>query len=109
MSVPEVNERSAARLTVDFLDFADSPSAPTSATYQVFVRDTGLELKAEAALTPAAQVEIDLDSDSTQIIDDAKSREAHTVLVKATYGAKDEVNGSFTFDVVNLKKLSGTT
>jgi len=103
----EVNERSAARLTVDFYDFDNALSAPTSITYAVYVEGTEFELRADTAVSPASSVTIVLDSTDTQIVDDSKGRETHCVLIKATYSAGDEVNATFSFDVVNLKVLSG--
>ena len=108
MAVHTVNERSSARLTVAFKDFDDNPSAPAEVYYTVFVRDTGLELKARTSITPAATVQITLSKNETQIVDNTKRQEAHSVLVEGIYSATDEVNDTFTFEVVNLKQLSGT-
>jgi hypothetical protein len=111
MSVYLVDERSAARITVDFLDFDDLPSAPTACSYSVIDVDSGTTLVAFGAdpLTPAAQVTITLDKIGTQIVDDTKTREKHAVIVKADYGSGDEVNGRFYFYVNNLEVISGTT
>jgi hypothetical protein len=108
MALPEVNERSAARLTASFYDFDDALSAPSSITYAVYDLDTGTELRANTAVSPASTVTITLDSTDTQIIDDAKPVEVHFVVIKAVYAAGDEVNDSYRFRVKNLAHLSGT-
>jgi len=104
-----VNERNTARLTVSFFDLDDAASAPTTVYYTVFVRDTGLELKAKTSIGAAAVVEIPLTKNETQIVDGTKRLETHSILVTGEYAGGDEVNDVFNFDVVNLKKLEGIT
>lgn len=103
----QVNERSAAQLTIDFLDFDDATEAPTSGTYTVYDLDTGTVLSGPTALPVGASVSITLDKTDNQIVDDSKSVEAHYVLVKASYGGDDEVNAIFDYEVLNLAGLSG--
>lgn len=110
-TVPTVDERSAARVTVDFLDFDDLPSAPDSCAYAVIDVDSGTTLVdfTDDPLTPAAQVTITLGKVATQIVNDTKDVERHAIIVKAAYPtAGDEVNGRFYFWVRNLQKITGT-
>lgn len=108
MAQNRVNERSAARLTVDFFDFDDAPSAPTSIDYEVEDLFSGNVLRASTSVTPAASVEIILDKTDTQIVDETNRVEKRCVSILASYGGNDEVNTQFIFDVVNLKGISGT-
>jgi len=106
----EVNERSAAQLTVSFYDFAGALSQPSvGSTYSVIDVLTGTVLRADTATGASGGVAtITLDSTDTQIVTDTLSREEHCVVIKADYGSGDEANAQFRFKVINLKALTGT-
>lgn len=105
----EVNERSAAQLTVSFYDFSGALAQPTTSTYSVIDVNTGTVLRADTGTGASGGVAtIVLTSTDTQIVTDTLSKEEHCVVVKANYGAGDEANGQFRFKVINLKDLTGT-
>lgn len=106
-----VNERNSAQITVDFFDFANDPIIPESIEVTIYDRESDQILSTDSP-TPAASIVIELHANETQILDDSKKREAHSVLVQAVYSSSPQIiesNGVFTFEVVNLNQLSGAT
>lgn len=103
-TLPTVNENSAARLTVTFLDFDSEQSAPSSVTYRV---DTaaGVQLRDDTSLTPAGQIQITLNAVDNAINDSNLEMEQHVVTVKASYGANDKLNAVFRYNVRNLENV----
>jgi len=79
---------------------------PATLTYQVHDVDSGTEILAEAALSPALSVEITLKPTDNLILDDANQYERRRVTVKATFGVDDSKNDVYFYRVRNLKMVS---
>jgi hypothetical protein len=104
-TLPAVDENSSARLRCTFLDYDDAQQAPASGTYQVDTK-AGDVLRAATAFTPAAVVDLILDSQDNAIVDDTLKWERHIVTIKASYGGDDELNGTFEYRVRNLIQVT---
>ena len=105
-SIPEVNEKSKAYLTVSFYDKNGDPDTPLTVKYNVYCLTNGQELRADTSLTPNETVEIELTPSDNVIIDSNNDIEKRLVTVKANYGTNDEVNEEFRYNVVNLRRVS---
>jgi len=103
----QVNERSAARLTIDFLDFDGNGSMPSTVQYTVFDSSSGTKISGPSSVSPAEQVQIVLDAIDNQILNNRKASEEHYVLVEADYGGDDWVVGEFRYTVINLSGIIG--
>jgi hypothetical protein len=106
--VTQVNEKSAARLTVSWFDFDGAPSVPESVSYQVLHINGPVPtaLRGPTPADPAAVVQILLTSADTAFVSTKGRTERHRVVVTATYGAGNETNIAVDFDVVNLEGIA---
>lgn len=100
----DVNEKTTCWVTVNFFDKENNPAAPASVAYWLH-DDDGNQL---AIGTPAAaaSVEIEIDSSLNAMQDRSLVREKRVLSVKGTYGANDEVNDEFWYNVLNLKHIT---
>jgi hypothetical protein len=106
MALEEINEKSAARLTVAFLDEDEAPIVPTAVTYEVHDEDTGVELRAATPMSLASSVDIILSDTDTQMNTTTKSKETHVVTVKATFAGGLKINSEYRFRVLNLEQVT---
>lgn len=100
--MPDVRERSTAYLTVSFRDKDGNLAAPTAANYRIDCVTTGAAIRGVTALTPASTIQITLTPADNAIVQTKDVRETRRVTVHAEYGAGDEVNDQYDYDVVNL-------
>jgi hypothetical protein len=98
----DVKERTTAYLTVTFKDKNGVAVAPNSASYRIDCLTSGQAVKAPTALAPASSIEITLTPADNAIRVATHVRETKRVTVSAIYGASDEVNDQYDYDVVNL-------
>lgn len=103
MDPATVNEGTTAYLTVTFKDKAGANAAPASATYRIDCLTTGAAIKATTPLSAGASVEITLTKTDNRIVTAANVREQRRVTVVGTYGADDQVQHEYDYDVLNLK------
>lgn len=103
MGPEKINEGTTAYLTVTFKDKAGVNAAPTSATYRVDCLTTGTAIRAATALPAGASVELTLTKTDNRIVTPANVRERRRVTVVGTYGADDQVQEEYDYDVLNLK------
>jgi hypothetical protein len=101
-----VNERSSAYITVNFLDKTGAPAVPSTVTYSTKCRSTGTAIKTDVTVTPAASVQITLDALDSAIQDSSNNTEIKVLTVKASYGANDECNAEYVWQVKNLTGVS---
>jgi len=104
MAIDNVNEESTAYLTVTLLDKDGAEEAPSSATYRIDCLTNGQEIRDDTALTPAASIEITLGAADNAIINQENTTERRLVTVTASYGADDELNDEYEYNVKNLRK-----
>lgn len=102
-----VNERSTAYLQMTFNDKVGASQVPTSITYRIDDKDTGTEIKADTAVSPAGTVEITLAPEDNRILNSVGRNEWRRVTVRATYGADQQVTGEFLYRVINLVGVTG--
>lgn len=103
-----VNERSTARLTVNFADEDGDPVIPTSAEYRVSCPDNGTTVRDwEDAGTPAAEMEIELEPEDHEMLT-TKSMEGRVVDVRAPYGVDKQATARFSYSLRNLGIGSGS-
>lgn len=95
-----VNEKSTAYLTVTFKDKAGNLAAPQSLTYRIDNPATGVEVRADTALTASDTVEITLTPADHTLA--GASNERRRVTVKAVYGASDALNSQYDYQVLAL-------
>jgi hypothetical protein len=97
-----VNEKSTAYITVDFTDKTGAPAIPAAVTYSTKCKTTGVAIKTNVPLTPAASVQITLDALDNAIQTATRQSEDKLLTVRAVYGANDECNSEYTWRVKNL-------
>lgn len=100
--VDTVNERTTSYVTVAFLDRAGAPSVPNSVTYSTRCKTTGVAIKTNVSVTPAASVLITLDAADSTIQNQANATEDKLLTVRAVYGTGDECNSEYAWQVINL-------
>lgn len=109
MSIPNsstINERTSARLSIDWIDPAGEPAIPSAVSYRIDCLTTGGVVRAMTTVAPAATTEIHLDSDDNAIRDTANSSERRCVTVVASYGdASDQCSLEYVYTVRNLRYL----
>lgn len=105
MALTAINEGTTCYLTVTFKDKAGVSSAPTSATWQAIDLGTGNELQAATALSVAASVEITIPASVNNVVNEDNPVETRRVIIKASYGSDDKLNGSYDYQVKNLSKV----
>lgn len=101
-----VNEKSTAWLTVNSFDKDGVAEAPSTMTYRIDDVDSGTEILADTALTPATSVTIQLTPADNTLVDAARKQERHRVTVHTEFGVDDEHNEHFTYTVRNLEGIS---
>lgn len=97
-----VNEQSTAYLTVTFKDKAGAAVSPASASYRIDDVQSGTAVRADTALTPAAQVEITLSPTDNTLVDPTKRQEIRRLTVTGVYGASDKVSAKYDYQLANL-------
>lgn len=106
MALEEINEKSAARLTVSFLDEDKAPIVPTGVTWETHDEDTATELRAATVLTPASSIDITLDDTDTKMETTTKKKETHVITMKATFSGGLQINSEYRFRVINLEQVT---
>jgi hypothetical protein len=101
--VKVVDDKTSARLAVSLYDFDDVLALPTLLSYSIHDGDTGTEIRAETAITPASSFTIALNAADNTILDNVKDFEERVVTVNAKYGPSDELHGAFEYKVRNHK------
>ena len=100
--MPEVKEKSQARLKMTFKDFNGTATNPTSPKYRIDDLESGEAILAATVLSPSAGVvTITITAPQNAMVDAALDYERHRVTVTS-----DEVNEEFTFRVRNLAKVT---
>jgi hypothetical protein len=103
-TLDDVNEKNTCYITVNFFDKDNNAAAPASVAYWLH-DDEGNQL-ATGAPAAAATVEIEIDSSLNAMQDPKLTREKRVLSVKGTYGANDEVNDEFWYNILNLKHIT---
>ena len=97
-----IKERSRADITVSFTDPTGAPAVPATVTYSTKCTTTGIAIKTNVTITPAASVKIILDASDNAIQNTANATEIKALTVKSTYGIGDECNDEYVYSVINL-------
>ncbi len=100
--MPEVDERTTSYLTVAFKDKTGAAALPTAASYRIDCLTSGRVIRASTALAPSSSIEITLTPGDNTIQVPGNTLETRRVTVHAEYGAGDEINDQYDYDVVNL-------
>ena len=98
-----VNEGSTAYLTVSFYDRTGAAVSPASVTWEAHDSDSGTELQAATALTPATSIVITIPSAVNVIQNTNHKSELRVVTIKATLGDGSKMNEEAEYQVRNLK------
>jgi hypothetical protein len=64
------------------------------------------DVKVDTSVPSASSIEIEMLATDTAIIDQSNATERRLVTVKATYGAGDDVNDEYEYDIENLCKIT---
>lgn len=104
VALEDVKEKTTCWITVGFFDKENNPAAPASITY--WLHDNEGNQLATASPAAAASVEIEIDSSLNAMQDRSLVREKRILSVKGTYGANDEVNDDYKYNIVNLKHIT---
>ena len=97
-----VDEGTAVYLEFKLKDKAGALAVPTNLSYSVTCLTTGNVVRSSTPITAVSEGEIMLDSDDTAIQNDANAMETKVVTLQALYGAKDQLNKEYQFQVRNL-------
>lgn len=100
-----VDQNSTAYLTVSLYDKDDALAVPVSVVYKILDRITGQSVRTETVLTPASSIEIVLRPADNKILNSTRSKEFRVVIITATYGSTDKLNGEYEYQVNRLKHL----
>lgn len=87
-----VNENSATTITSTFPDTSGNNQTPDSVSYTIHDIQSGTEIRASTALTPASSVDIDIEPHENRILDRAHAMEGRKVTVTAVDGVGQVVN-----------------
>lgn len=102
----EVPEQSTAWLTVTFKNRSGLLEAPSSFRYRIDTNE-GIEVKDwETISNPSASYEITLTPSDNSITGSNQIVQKNIVTVNATFGAGDERNQKFDYNVRNLSKIT---
>lgn len=102
-----IPEGTTSYLTVTFLGEDGTLQSPSVATYRVHDKASQTELVAETPLTITNPVVISLlGGIANRIVNSALGRETRVVTIHGEYGAEDDVNESFEYQVANLRFLT---
>lgn len=102
-----INERTSARLAIDWFDADGEPAIPTAVSYRIDCLTTGEAVRASTSVTPAATTVIQLTSDDNAMQDAANATERRAVTVTATYGSNDDqCTMEHVYSVRNLRHLA---
>ncbi len=97
-------EGTTCSLSGSLYDKDDILAIPSTLVWRAIDVDSGTELQAEAALTPASQFEIAVPLAVNTIEDEAKKQETRRISIKATYAGGEGLTGSYDY---LLKNMSG--
>ena len=103
----DVPEKTTCYVTAEPKDKDGNAEAPTSATYKIHDIESGVELVAATALTPATSMEIVCKGGVANVLQDSsRDFERRRVTVECDYGSDDTLNGEFIYTVRNLGQVS---
>lgn len=104
MSIKQVNERTAFRLSVSFTDPDGLAFNPSTISYRIDDALSGTAIRGTTNVTPAsANVSITVSANDSRIVNDFNLTERRIVTVTANDGDTDELNKQYLYDVVNLR------
>ena len=107
MALSIIPEETTCYLTVTFKDKNGAAQAPTSATWLVIDLDSGTVVQTEANITPISSApEISIPPAANAILNDAHAYETRRVIIQASYGTSDGVNGQYDYLVKNLSQVT---
>jgi hypothetical protein len=99
-----IREGSRQKAKFTFEDEERHRFTPTSIRYRVHDRESGDELIAWTAVTPASQVQITIPASANRILDDCNRYEYRVVTVQSDFGTDDQLSDE---DEYRVKNLSG--
>lgn len=102
----EINERSAAVLTVAFFNKDGDPAAPASVTYRIDCLSTKTAIRVATSISPGLTIDIPLTSEDTRIINQSNAYETRLVTVTAVYTSDYSSSDEYEYTVKNLSKVS---
>ena len=103
----DVPEQTTCYITAEPKDKDGNAEAPTSADYWIHDVESGTEIVAETALTPATSMEIVCKGGVANVLQNpSRDFERRRVTVKCDYGSDDELYGEFIYTVRNLGQVS---
>lgn len=103
MAIETIKEGETFWLTVDFADRAGDPEVPTAVEYRVHNPDTGTAFVATTSITPAASVEIELNSVVNALETPGSRLERRVVTVVAGYGSNNELPRQYVYHIEPLE------
>lgn len=106
MAVITVKEKSTCWISVSFYDRDGVLAVPTSVTVSVRDQATGTVLSAAASVTPASTIELTMTPTINTLQYQGNVYETRVVTVQSNYGAADEANDEYEYQVKNLKGVS---
>lgn len=98
----ELNEKSTAYITLEFLGDDGLPAVPNTLQYRIDDVHTGAAVKGITTLTPGISVELTLTPDDLTIINQMRQREVKRITVIAGYGVSDYLREELDVAVKNL-------
>lgn len=101
--VDQVNEKSTCWITIAFKDKDGNAATPSAIHYRIDDAQTGTNIIPETQVGGVASLELEVAASKNAIINDRRSLERHRLTVRAVFGADDEHNAQYEFDIVNLQ------
>lgn len=107
MSLVTINEASSGTLTIEFLDEAGLPAAPSSISYRIDCVTSGTEIRDDTAIAPASVVDLGLTPEDTRIVTQSNRIERRRVTLVAMFGPGDQLTQDYEYSVRNLNYYAG--
>jgi len=104
---PEINERSAFRVTTYHRDASDAAATPSTIHYRIDCLSTSTDILGWTAVgSPSTSNTLSIKSSENRIIDDANAREVKQLTVSVDKGTNDETRAVVTWRTVNTKRVT---
>ena len=101
-----INEGATAVITVDFKDEDGDGVTPSSASYILYDKFSGVERIADDIDSLAESVDVVISGDNNNILDENNKYEIAVLFVEFTYNGGSKVgNGEYSYKIINMAKV----
>lgn len=106
MSIPKINEASAATVEFDCYDKDDAAEVPSTMSYRIDDVISGAVIRESTSVTPASSGTIALLPADTTLQDQENETELRILTITLDAGLDSQFHRTFLFDVLNLRAIT---